>query len=68
MRSLTSNDLKWPNFLLRSISGCFEVFKPNLSPIYSFIRHYSIPKIVVVSGGPLRVFDLTTRSSVNLRP
>ena len=26
MRSLTSDDLGWPNFLVRSTSGCFEVF------------------------------------------
>ena len=42
------------------MSGCFEVFKPNFAPSYS-VRStlYSIPK-TVVSGGPLRVFDLTS--------
>ena len=36
-----------PN-ILRSMSGCFEVFKTNLAPIYSFHgRLYSIPKIVM---------------------
>ena len=36
MWSLTSDDLEWLNFLQGSISGCFEVFKPNLAPICSF--------------------------------
>ena len=36
VRSLTLDDLEWRNFILRSISGCLEAYKPNyLVPIYS---------------------------------
>ena len=66
LRSMVSDDLEWPNFLLRSISGCFEAFNIFLHWFTHFGQLYSIPKIVVkrtaASVGP----DL--RSLFDLRP